>query len=132
MIECAVHTGILFSRKPCGRPATIRCRRCNVSVCKEHFVPQQSGWFLCPQCNRYENDNDHDWRYSDRGWQPCGRDESPATVVNPVQDLRRAVPAALDEQDKEGFIALDDSTVRAVMDAGDAEADRRESDFDAS
>lgn len=54
----------------------------------------------------------------------------------PVQGAHGAAPAALDEQDQDGFIPLDDSTVRAVMDArdapADADSDLKESDFDAS
>lgn len=133
MTECAVHTGILFSRKPCGEPAALHCGRCKIPLCKKHLVAQKSGPILCPQCHRYENDDDHDWTYSDRdsdrGWRPSRRDESAASAVS-AQGARGAAPAALDEQDQDGFIVLDDSTARDAP--TDADSDLRENDFDAS
>jgi hypothetical protein len=119
MTECAVHTGILFSRKRCGRPATIHCGSCQIPLCKEHLVPQQSGPFLCPQCDRYANDGDHDWEYSDNSWRWRGGRTGNARAASD--------PAALDEEDREGFAA--DAGAGA---AAGAEADSEESDFDAS
>jgi hypothetical protein len=128
MTECAVQTGILFSRKRCAKPATIHCGRCEIPLCMEHVVQQQSGPFLCPQCDRYENDGDHDWEYSEGGWRWRGArdsDDDDAPAAGPGAPA--AVPAVLDAADREGFAA--DEGARA---AAGAEADGQESDFDAS
>lgn len=114
MSECAVHTGILLSRQPCGQPAALHCGRCNIPLCKSHMVPQPSGPFLCPQCDRYENDGSHEWEYAEGGWRWRG---ARAGAI--------AGAAALDQEDEDSFAADDGA-------AADAKPQVKESDFDAS
>jgi hypothetical protein len=116
MTECAVYSGILFSRQRCGEPATLHCGRCKIPLCKKHLVAQQSGPFMCPQCSRYENDDDHDWEYTDDGWQWRGANTGTAGAA-----------AGLDESDEQGFVTDARAATRT-----DAESDLKENDFDAS
>jgi len=137
VIECGVHTGILFSRKRCAKPAAVHCGRCKVAMCKEHLVPQGRGPFLCPRCDRYVNDDDHDWDYNDRsGWRWRGSrssrdDDRPAqaAATGAAVAQKQDAPPGLDDRDKEGFDLDDKGGGDAVL---DADADIREGDFDAS
>jgi hypothetical protein len=132
-VPCGIHTGILFSRKRCGQPASINCGRCKTAICKQHLVPQDSGPFLCQRCDRYVNDRDHDWDYDDRrgGWRWRGRRSSDQDDVRPAAAGAGAAAgrqaAALDDDDKEGFAASDPAEA-AALEAEEAP----DSDFDAS
>ena len=85
MSTCGAPTGILFTRRVCGKPAATRCHTCNALLCPEHVVPQRSGaYFLCPECARYENDSDHNWEHTDDGWHWRGESSS-ADSTDPAE-----------------------------------------------
>lgn len=119
MSECAVHTGILFSRQTCGQPAALHCGRCNLPLCKSHVVPQPSGPFLCPQCDRYENDGSHEWEYDGGGWRWRGARTGKAGAA--------VAAAGLDDEDEDGFAADERAADPAAIDPN-----AKDSDFDAS
>jgi hypothetical protein len=99
----------------CGESAALHCGRCKIPLCKKHLVVQKSGPILCPQCNRYENDDDHDWEYSDdSGWHWRGASGAGAS-------------AGLDDDDAGGF-----ATDARATGAADTDGDAKENDFDAS
>jgi len=140
-VPCGVFTGILFSRKRCNELAAVTCGRCKVALCKKHLVPQDTGPFLCPRCDRYANDNEHDWDYDERrgGWRWSGsrtndNDARPVAAAGGAVAAKPATPP-LDDDDKPGF---DKSTWHggesSPGEAGEADDDigAQESDFDDS
>jgi hypothetical protein len=50
MAQCSVQTGVLFWKKPCRGVAVAHCGNCHRLVCRDHFLPQSEGPFLCPDC----------------------------------------------------------------------------------
>ena len=133
LVPCGVYAGILFSRKPCGQPAQVRCGRCHVTLCQKHMVVPSSGPFLCPQCERYLNDSDWDYDDRNRNWRWRSRTRDDDRPPNPAPVVAAGAgnePPALGEDDKEGLAMQ--AKEAAVPDDDDGSDDVRESDFDAS
>ena len=57
---CAHVTGVLFSRKPCNTMTSLRCARCQGSICEEHSYLQSDSSRYCRACDAYAND-DREW-----------------------------------------------------------------------
>lgn len=57
MAQCSVHTGMLLWKKPCSGVAVGHCGNCHRLVCRDHFLPQSEGPFLCPACAPREDDS---------------------------------------------------------------------------
>ena len=60
MAQCSVQTGMLFWKKLCSGVAVGHCGNCHRLVCRDHFMPQSEGPFLCPACAPREDDADTD------------------------------------------------------------------------
>jgi hypothetical protein len=55
--QCSVQTGRLFWKKLCSGVAVAHCGNCHRLVCRDHFLPQSEGPFLCPACAPRENED---------------------------------------------------------------------------
>jgi uncharacterized membrane protein YgcG len=57
MAACAVQTGFLFWKKPCGQEALGCCRQCGRFVCGRHGEAYGDGTVLCAGCGALAEDS---------------------------------------------------------------------------
>jgi hypothetical protein len=131
MTTCGVFTGILFTRKPCDQPAAVHCGRCRLPLCKQHIVPQASGPFLCPSCDRYEQDDN--WQYSsDTGRWRFRSSSGSRSRDDHVVPAAAATGAVLSSEDKESFATESTDSESDPDSDTDPDTDTDDGDFDAS